>query len=315
MEFTPKDILWKGVIEDLGPSFVNYFFPHISPKINQDKTFQYLDAELASLYPDGKTNNRRADKLIQVYTKNGSSIFVLIHVEIQGYNDPEFGKRMFQMGIRVYEKYGQLPYVLVIYTNTSPNYQPDTFKLLNESTELIYRFQTYVVKEESLPKIKTKNPFDLVLKTAKYEFGRKKRSDEQLLILKIKLLQEVLLLSLADKEQDAIMNFLRHYLRFESSIYLNKFEEIVNQNGRKPMGIREAILKYTEERGIEKGIEKGVEAGIEKGLKQGIKKQLVTAVKNMINSNLTHKEIMLYLGIEQDQLEEILMSIKRKELE
>ena len=47
------------------------------------------------------------------------------------------------------------------------------------------------------------------------------------------------------------------------------------------MGIKEAILTYTEEKGIKKGIEQGIERGIELGI--------YTAIQNMYERNVSNR--------------------------
>ncbi len=81
----PKDVLWKGIIEDLFAEFLHYFFPAFAQKkVDFSKEFIFLDKELAEILPDTDEGNRHADKLVKIFTKDGKTKWCLIHVEVQG---------------------------------------------------------------------------------------------------------------------------------------------------------------------------------------------------------------------------------------
>ena len=64
------------------------------------------------------------------------------------------------------------------------------------------------------------------------------------------------------------------------------------------MGIKEAILTYTEDKGIKKGIEKGIERGIERGI--------YTAIQNMYERNVSTTDMASFLGVSVDKVKEVL---------
>lgn len=94
-----KDLLWKGIIEDLLEEFLQFFFTDYFHLIDFSKGVQFLDQELAQLYTDSDSRLRRADKLIKIFLNNGHEHWILIHLEVQGYNDPQVGLRMFQTAL------------------------------------------------------------------------------------------------------------------------------------------------------------------------------------------------------------------------
>jgi hypothetical protein len=79
--------------------------PDLYPEINFDKGYEFLDKELNKILPKSRTKNRRADKLIKVFLKNGKEQWILIHTEVQGYYDEEFSERMFTSFYRIYDEY------------------------------------------------------------------------------------------------------------------------------------------------------------------------------------------------------------------
>ncbi|MCS6834173.1 MAG: hypothetical protein NZ521_11410, partial [Flammeovirgaceae bacterium] len=66
-----KDVLWKGIIEDLFREFLYYFYGKWAKKnVDFEKGFQFLDNELHAIYPE-RASKRIVDKLVKVYLKNG----------------------------------------------------------------------------------------------------------------------------------------------------------------------------------------------------------------------------------------------------
>ena len=68
------------------------------------------------------------------------------------------------------------------------------------------------------------------------------------------------------------------------------------------MGIKEAILTYTEEKGMEKGMEKGIEKGDEK--------RIYTAIQNMYERNVSMTDMASFLGVSVDKVKEVLEDLK-----
>ncbi len=54
----PRDLLWKGLLEDFFPDFLRYFIKNADETFDLTKDIQFLDKELARLFPDTKGKNR-----------------------------------------------------------------------------------------------------------------------------------------------------------------------------------------------------------------------------------------------------------------
>jgi hypothetical protein len=50
---------------------------------------------------DAEIGKRLADVLVKVFLKDGSEKWLLIHIEVQGYYEKEFGRRMFIYNYRI----------------------------------------------------------------------------------------------------------------------------------------------------------------------------------------------------------------------
>lgn len=250
-----KDILWKGIIENLVDDFIRYFFPNYVKKIDFERGFEFLDTELQKLIPDNPSQNRHADKLIRVWLKDGLEAWFLIHVEVQGYQDIQFAARMFEYMYRIRDKYQQPVTGLAIYTDWNRRYHYTQFVETFLGTEVIYRFNTYVLRDHTLKILaQDANPFAAVMEAAWQHFGKKK-NDDQLYSTKLDLIKRLLNRRVSREKIVNIINFIKYFVPFTNSENLLKFEQDLNQliKADKPMGIEEAILEEVKKQGIELG--------------------------------------------------------------
>ncbi|MFN8673436.1 MAG: hypothetical protein U0457_15300 [Candidatus Sericytochromatia bacterium] len=60
--------------------------PELYQEIDFQKGYEFLDGELNKIKIKSSSKNRRSDKLVKVYLKDGSEKYILIHIEVQGVN-------------------------------------------------------------------------------------------------------------------------------------------------------------------------------------------------------------------------------------
>ena len=63
------DESWKKILEKYFWDFMNFYFPKIIQKIDQNKGYTFLDQELAKITRESQSKSRRLDKLVKVYLK------------------------------------------------------------------------------------------------------------------------------------------------------------------------------------------------------------------------------------------------------
>ncbi len=96
---------WKEMIGDYFAEFLAFFFPEAYADIDWQRSYEALDKELHKIMRDAAIGRRIADKLVKVWLKNGEEQYVLIHVEVQGRKEADFGERMFVYNYRVFDVY------------------------------------------------------------------------------------------------------------------------------------------------------------------------------------------------------------------
>lgn len=255
-----KDILWKGIIEDLFDDFLPYFFPELAKDVDFQAGFEFLDKELDMLLPEAEAGNKRADKLVKAFTKQGKVHFILLHIEVQGYEDNDFAERMFTYFYRIRDRWQADVTALAIFTDDLKHYLPTQYVYDFAGTKLIYSFNTFKVLEKTEQMLdKVGNPFSIVMRVAKKAIEKKQLSDEKQLIWKVALTKELYQAGYSKQKVQHIFDFLHFYVRFtdENNVPLFDAEVEPITKPTKPMGIREAIEKALIAEGEAKGEEKG----------------------------------------------------------
>lgn len=108
---------WKDILERYFVQFIEFFFPHIFSEIDWERGHEFLDKELQKIMRSSKTGRRTVDKLVKVRLKDGSEIWALIHVEIQGKSDSGFAKRMYVYNYRLFDKHDKKIVSLAVLTD------------------------------------------------------------------------------------------------------------------------------------------------------------------------------------------------------
>lgn len=246
-----RDILWKGIMEDLFADFLRFFFTDADYIFDIDKGFEFLDKELHEITPDSTVRHPRfVDKLIKTWYKDGTEKWLLIHIEVQGYADKTFPARMFTYFYRICDKFHQEITSLAIFTDEDDKYHPDRYEYECFGTSLIFRFNTYKVKAQDKVLLEqSSNPFAIVILTVLATIERKGGSREQLLESSLALVRRLYERELPKEKIIRLLVFIRSYACFEDSGLLSKFEKEVNVISKKPehMGIIEQVIQMEKE--------------------------------------------------------------------
>lgn len=271
-----KDILWKGILEDCFEDFFAFFYPDAVEEFDFSRGVIFLDKELEALFPKSSEKDRVADKLAKIYQTNGQEEWVLIHVEVQGYQDENFAHRMFTYFYRIYDRYQVPVHAIAILTDTNKTYHPKAFEYHFLNTHLEYAFDSFKLSDCTRAdfQIFPNNPFSIALELAWESF--QKRPDQELLALKLALIKRLLKAGHSKKKVSRILDFIKFYLSFEhmeTELQLDHLIDLVE--GRKePFGIRERILTELAKQYKEEGLEQGLEQGRKETLKRTIEKLL-----------------------------------------
>lgn len=303
------DTLWKGILENLFDDFLRFFFKDADKLFDMKREFQFLDKELEQLFPaaENMQSPKFVDKLVKVFTKAGKEEWLLIHIEIQGYNDKDFEKRLFTYWYRVTDKYGKPVTTIAILTDTNKNFKPDTYQYECLGTTNTFRFNTYkIIEQDEAALEKSENPFSMVVLTVLLASKSKKLADDDLYNLKFSLAKRLLQHKFSKKKIGDLLVFLQLYVRFVDPVYNLNFDkaiEVITKN-KKTMGIREMVLERAKKEGLEKGIQKGKAEGRAEG-----KAEVVTNL--IIKMGMTDAQAADIAGVSVDFVKKVRRKIKK----
>lgn len=255
------DRLWKGILENVFDDFLRFFFPESADLFDLGRGFQFLDKELEQLFPVHESRAPKfVDKLVKVFTKNGREEWILVHVEVQGYQDKNFAERMFTYFYRILDRYGKPVTAIAIFTDKDRKYHPRQYAYEFLGTKTTFQFNTYkILEQDEVALAENDNPFALVILTVLLSITSKKIGDENLFKLKYSLAKNLLGRNFPKKKIDDLLVFLQRYVSFEDSVYNVKFDKAIEvlSNSQKTMGIRELVIELAKKDGKAEGLEKG----------------------------------------------------------
>jgi hypothetical protein len=307
-----KDVLWKGIIEDLFEDFLHYFFPQYINEIDFSKGYEFLDKELQMIYPEANTDSkqRRADLLIKVFLRNGEEKWLLIHIEIQGYKDVEFPFRMYVYNYRSADRFGKNVVALAILTDDNPSFRPSFYEKKIWDTVIRYDYPMFKLLDyKSDFFIQSPNPFASVLQVARAHIKNKRfSSDENLLELKVELFRIMLEKGHDKKTIRSIANFIKYYVNFKENDFYSKFEEQFHTITKTNTSM--GLLELVETMAKKESFEQGIEQGIEQGEDIGIKKERKKTIERMLLKGFSIKDIGEILGKTEDEISELHLEIK-----
>ncbi|WPL17288.1 hypothetical protein Thiowin_02289 [Thiorhodovibrio winogradskyi] len=134
------DSPWKEALERFFPEFLALLFPAIHAQIDWSVAPEFLDKELQQIGGNSPRGRRYADKLVRVRAKDGSDLYVLIHVEVQGDAESDFSARMFLYQTRLRDRYNIDVVSLAVLTDTSPSFRPKSFRHARWGCGIVFRF-------------------------------------------------------------------------------------------------------------------------------------------------------------------------------
>jgi len=255
-------------LEDLFEEFLAFFFPHIHREVDFAKGYQFLDKELQQIIKSSNTGRRIVDKLIKVYLLDGSETWLLIHIEIQGYEQEEFPERMYIYNYRLFDKFRREIISLALLTDDNLQFRPNEYRRSRWGFELLCRYPIIKIIDyrDHLPELETSSqPFALIvrayLQTLKIAGNVQERYS-----WKKRFLLELYERGMKRETVLAIYKFIDWIMTLPEELDAKLSEEIKNIEETKTM----SYITTAERIGLKKGLEQGMAQGVAQGMAQGI---------------------------------------------
>ena len=223
---TRPDNIWKLAFKNLLPNFVKFLFRTHYDKVDWTKEVHFLDKELQTLHVNSRPQDRIADILVMLHLKDGSTLYVFLHIEVQGYTDKTFVLRVHQMRYRIEDKYGSSPAMLSIFTDDDPDFHPKEYIVETWGSGNKTFFNTYKVMENHPSTYLDPNSIvSLIMETVYYSTQIKKHSDDDIMNLFIPIVKKLLSKGFSKEYVHLVLSFIKMHIKFGNSENYTIFEE------------------------------------------------------------------------------------------
>jgi DNA-directed RNA polymerase specialized sigma24 family protein len=223
------DELWKVSFRMLMPQFVEFFFPQHYNKIDWQKEIVFLDKELQTIQLNSRPKNRIADVFVMLHRKRGKPLYILLHIEIQGYLDKVFGLRAHQMRYRIEDKFGVNPVMLCVFTDSNLHFHPKEYAVETWGTGVRTYFNTYKVMENHPNKYKNPDSIvSLIMETVYHSTQLKGKSDDEIMGLYLQIARKLFSKGYTKHEIEVAYNFIEAHIKFGNNDSYGIFEEKID---------------------------------------------------------------------------------------
>jgi hypothetical protein len=224
-----RDYLWKAVFRVFICEFVQFYFPDKYEEVNWSRGVEFLNKELQKIQGKSKGKDRVADVLVRLYLKSGDSIWVLLHIEVQGYVDKVFALRMHQMRYRIEDYFGINPVMLVIYTDDNASFHPQYYEVNTWGTKSRTDFLTYKVMDNPPETyINPDSPISIIMEVAYHATKSKKMNDDAIMHLHLPIVKRLLKKGYSKTHIQSLLSFVEGYVKFANSQNIPIFEEKID---------------------------------------------------------------------------------------
>lgn len=297
-----NDILWGSALEDFFIEFLRFFFIEADNIFDFSKGFIFLDRTLSDIFPQEDVKHPKiVDKLVRVHLKDGKTKWFLIHIEVQGYSQTVFTKRMFTYYCRIFEKYNIPVTSIAVYLGKRNKSNASFYNSDFLGTRLRFDFNAFYLGEQKEEELrKSKNPFAVILLTALLAL-KHKNNIRKLFEHKVALIRNLLQAGFNKKYTRKLLNFVRLYIDFAENEHSANFEseiELLTNKKTGTMGILEQVRELLKERERRQGRKEGK---IE-GEKEGERRAKTSIAKKMKSSGVSLALITKYTGLSLKQV-------------
>lgn len=235
--------------------FMDFFFPDISAETDWSRQPVFLDKELHKLSPDHETGSRLADKLAQVWLRNGHELWVLLHSEIQGRATQEFNHRMYVYNYRITDRYNAEVVSLGVVTGNSGKTILGRYELARWGCRLVFDFPVVKLtdwrgRERELEQ--NCNPFALVV-LAQLELLKTRGEPERKYTAKLGLIRRLLRSGYSREYTQSLLRFLDWIIQLPKELEQQLRQETEEISGGKNMPYVTSWERIAQDRGEKQG--------------------------------------------------------------
>jgi hypothetical protein len=255
------DSPWKEALDRYFEPFLALFFPHIHAEIDWTRGHEMLDRELQPVVRRAGRGRRYVDKLVKVGLGDGQERWILIHIEVQGWKERDFPRRMYVYNHRIFDLYDQEVISLAILADDDPDWRPSRYEYarwgFRTLTEFpIVKLLDYAPKYEQLEA--DPNPFAVVV-LAQLKAVETRRLPEERYAWKVRLVKGLYSRGMDPEDVRRLFLFIDWVMELPEPLEDQALEEIDEFQREARMPYISSIERYGLRRGLRQGIEVALE--------------------------------------------------------
>jgi Domain of unknown function (DUF4351) len=255
------DSLFKKLIQNFFPEFIELFFPDISSVLDKDSII-FLPQEILT---DTKRGDKKiVDMLVQAKYQDEETLFI-IHIEHQSYIPKDLGERMFCYYADLYKLNGVPILPIIIFSHDVPMTKQPSFFNISVRGKSVIQFDYEVVQLNQLnwqDFANIQNPVASAL-MSKMQMDANERAT-----VKLVSLQLLASLGLNQALVKQVSAFIDTYLKLNTEEEEVFNSQIASIEPKQKEQVMEIVTSWME-KGVEKGKEIGIEIGKELGREEG----------------------------------------------
>ncbi|MFP4184439.1 MAG: hypothetical protein ACLFRW_07655 [Halorhodospira sp.] len=253
-----QDSPWKEALEYYLEPAMALLFPQIHAGIDWSQGYRFRDKELQQVVRDAESGRRYADKLVEVYTQEGESTWILLHVEVQGEPESGFAERMYTYHYRLYDRYRREIVSAAVLADTSPSFRPDrhAYERLGCGLQFWFPVAKLLDWEDRWSELEADpNPFASVVLA---QLVAKRVSDaHKRKVLKTELTRRLLDQGYSRDDTLQLLRLLDWFLQLPENLEAEYHAELHELEEAYKMPYVTSFERAGEERGLQKGRQEG----------------------------------------------------------
>ena len=306
-----QDSVWKEAIKSYFKEFMEFFFPEIAGDIAFDKGYEFLDKELERVVQDAEIGKRLADVLVKVYLKNGAEMWLLIHIEVQGYPEEGFEERMYIYNYRIFDRYRKPVVSLAVLTDPVKSFRPGRYERVYWGFGIKFWFPVVKVIDyrERWEELEgSKNPFAVIVMAHLKEMETKGRVDERL-FWKITLVKRLYEKGYSKEDVLLLYKFIDWLVSLPEELAERFHEEIKKYEEVRKVAYITTAERIGMKKGFEQGLQQGMQQGLQQGIQQGIQRGLLKAIELGLKLKFGVEGLRIYPEIKKIEDVDVLEAI------
>ncbi|MBF0439213.1 MAG: DUF4351 domain-containing protein [Magnetococcales bacterium] len=251
------DVPWKEIIETYFKDFLAFFLPIAHDDIDWESGYEFLDTELARITREAKVGDRRMDKLVKVWRRDGNEYWVLIHIEIQGDRKRNFAEGMYIYHYRAYDLYQRPVVSLAILADGNIGWRPTEFGYELWGTRQSYQFTAVKLLDYSKTDLKESSNLFAVVTLAHLHAKKTKHRMKDRYQEKVRLIRGLYKQGFNRQQIIDLFHFIDWVMHLPKELAEQLRSEIVEFEENQNMPYISSIERIGEKRGEKRGKQEG----------------------------------------------------------